>query len=93
MRSFLTGILCLPLLASAAPTLSLRDVSSSEPLNVTYSSSTGNGTRHNSALPNVLILATGGTIAGASSSSTDDTVSAQSPTGIEIDTLVPRAAC
>ncbi|KAK5129215.1 hypothetical protein LTR08_003739 [Meristemomyces frigidus] len=71
MRSFLAGALCLSVLASAAPTLSVRDVPQTEFLNVTYSSSSGS--LHNSSLPNVLILATGGTIAGSSTSSEDDT--------------------
>jgi hypothetical protein len=75
MRSLLalTSTLCLTTLISAAPTLQARDVPTTEFLNVTYSSSAAS--HHNSSLPNVLILATGGTIAGASASQEDDTVS------------------
>ena len=75
MRSLLalTGSICLAALSTAVPTLQARDVPTTEFLNVTYSSSAAS--HHNSSLPNVLILATGGTIAGASASQEDDTVS------------------
>jgi len=70
MRSFLTSAVALAGLASAAPTLRVRDVPTYAPLNVTYSSSPSST---NNTLPNTLIIATGGTIAGQSQSSTDST--------------------
>ena len=72
MRSFLTGAVLLSGLASAVPTLPLRvrDVPSYAPLNITYSSSSSSS---NNALPNTLVIATGGTIAGSSASSSDAT--------------------
>jgi len=72
MRSFLTTAVALAGLASAAPTLRVRDVDvpTYAPLNVTYSSSSA---ATNNTLPNTLVIATGGTIAGSSASSTDAT--------------------
>lgn len=72
MRSFLTSAVALAGLASAAPAPALRarDVPTYAPLNVTYSSSSSST---NNSLPNTLVIATGGTIAGSSASSTDAT--------------------
>lgn len=70
MRSYLTSAVALAGLASAVPTLRVRDVPSYAPLNITYSSA--NSTTNNT-LPNTLVIATGGTIAGASASTTDAT--------------------
>jgi len=70
MRSYLTGAVAFAGLASAVPALRIRDVPSYAPLNITYSSSASST---NNTLPNTLVIATGGTIAGASSSSADAT--------------------
>ncbi|GAA5937836.1 asparaginase [Sporobolomyces koalae] len=74
--------LAAPLVApSTLPTLVSRDTT---PFNVTYRSPRGNSTYDN--LPKLLIVATGGTIAGQSASETDST--AYTPGVVKIDTLI-----
>ncbi|GAA5862422.1 hypothetical protein JCM8547_007635 [Rhodosporidiobolus lusitaniae] len=68
-----------PLVAQQVNTLVERDYSvTTVPLNITYSSA-----NKNSSLPNTLIIATGGTIAGSSSSNTDSTAYQAGVVGVE----------